>query len=356
MASAASQRVSLAVFGNKPAFRRAAPRRPPEPAGQTGDPRTDRRCARSELAHQRRTACRGVRAARRGGSRRQTLRRRGQRNDRPGVGRPRPWFNRARSSFPPSRSSPRPMRWHGTTSRPSSATSTPSRIRSIRATPKNWSRPARRESWASISGDAPATSMRWPSWPLGRNLRSSSMRPMPSAAPTAGSSDRRFRIVRDLQLPRDQVRSLRRRGGHHDQRRPSGRAAAAVAQFRICRIRLRDGDRHERQDERAGRRRRANIARPHGDDRRRQPGELRGYRRGLAGVAGLKLIPFDPLEASNFQYVVSKSTNGRPGFLATSWSAVLSAENVLARRYFFPGCHRMDAYRSSAGSPVPSCR
>jgi dTDP-4-amino-4,6-dideoxygalactose transaminase len=27
---------------------------------------------------------------------------------------------------------------------------------------------------------------------------------------------------------------------------------------------------------------------------------------------------------------------------------VLLAENVLARRYFFPGCHRMEPYRSSA--------
>ena len=79
-----------------------------------------------------------------------------------------------------------------------------------------------------------------------------------------------------------------------------------------------------------------------------------GYRRGLAGVAGLKLIPFDPLEASNFQYVVIEVDERAAGLSRDELAAVLSAENVLARRYFFPGCHRMDAYRSSAGGAAPS--
>jgi dTDP-4-amino-4,6-dideoxygalactose transaminase len=79
-----------------------------------------------------------------------------------------------------------------------------------------------------------------------------------------------------------------------------------------------------------------------------------GYRHGLAGVPGLKLIPFDPLEVSNFQYVVVEVDEPTAGISRDELVAVLSAENILARRYFFPGCHRMDAYRSSAEGAVPS--
>lgn len=78
------------------------------------------------------------------------------------------------------------------------------------------------------------------------------------------------------------------------------------------------------------------------------------YRRGLAGVDGLKLISFDPRETSNFQYVVIEVDERAAGLSRDELAAVLSAENVLARRYFFPGCHRMDAYRSSIEGAAPS--
>ena len=76
------------------------------------------------------------------------------------------------------------------------------------------------------------------------------------------------------------------------------------------------------------------------------------YGRALAGIDGLKLISFDPQETSNFQYVVVEVDERAAGLSRDDLVAVLSAENVLARRYFYPGCHRMDAYRT--GSPVPS--
>ncbi len=89
--AAASQGVKLAVFGNKPAIRRAATRRPPEPAGQAGHPRSGRRCARSTLAHEWRAACRGIRAARRRGGRCQKLHRGGEWDDRPRLRRACSW-------------------------------------------------------------------------------------------------------------------------------------------------------------------------------------------------------------------------------------------------------------------------
>jgi dTDP-4-amino-4,6-dideoxygalactose transaminase len=76
------------------------------------------------------------------------------------------------------------------------------------------------------------------------------------------------------------------------------------------------------------------------------------YRRALAGIDGLKLISFDPQEASNFQYVVVEVDEQSAGLSRDELVAVLSAENVLARRYFSPGCHRMEAYRT--GGAVPS--
>jgi dTDP-4-amino-4,6-dideoxygalactose transaminase len=68
------------------------------------------------------------------------------------------------------------------------------------------------------------------------------------------------------------------------------------------------------------------------------------YAKGLAGLPGLSLRGFDNAERNNYQYVVlevgADCPVGRDALLAA-----LHAENVLARRYFWPGCHRMAAYR-----------
>ena len=73
------------------------------------------------------------------------------------------------------------------------------------------------------------------------------------------------------------------------------------------------------------------------------------YCRVLAGIRGIRLISFEPNEVSNYQYVVLEVDQRSAGLSRDELATVLAAENVLARRYFFPGCHRMDAYRDSAG-------
>lgn len=78
------------------------------------------------------------------------------------------------------------------------------------------------------------------------------------------------------------------------------------------------------------------------------------YRRALAGIAGLKLMPFDEREANNYQYVVIEVDEEVAGLSRDELVAVLSADNILARRYFFPGCHLMDAYRPFAAASAPS--
>lgn len=74
------------------------------------------------------------------------------------------------------------------------------------------------------------------------------------------------------------------------------------------------------------------------------------YRRGLAGIAGLSLREDDRGERSNDQYVVVEVDAVRAGLARDDLVEVLWAENVLARRYFFPGCHRMEPY-ASRGDP-----
>jgi dTDP-4-amino-4,6-dideoxygalactose transaminase len=69
------------------------------------------------------------------------------------------------------------------------------------------------------------------------------------------------------------------------------------------------------------------------------------YRRELAGIRGVRLLSYEPNETSNYQYVVLEVDERSAGLSRDELAAVLAAENVLARRYFFPGCHRMEAYR-----------
>ncbi len=70
------------------------------------------------------------------------------------------------------------------------------------------------------------------------------------------------------------------------------------------------------------------------------------YRRCLRTLPGLKLAPRDARETSNYQYVVVEVDERTAGLTRDELLAVLSAENVLARRYFSPGCHRMEPYCS----------
>ena len=68
------------------------------------------------------------------------------------------------------------------------------------------------------------------------------------------------------------------------------------------------------------------------------------YAAALAGIEGVRLLSFDTTSKNNFQYVVLEVTEGG----AVRRDAILSAlhaENVLARKYFWPGCHRMKPYR-----------
>jgi dTDP-4-amino-4,6-dideoxygalactose transaminase len=71
------------------------------------------------------------------------------------------------------------------------------------------------------------------------------------------------------------------------------------------------------------------------------------YREELRSVPGLSAIQYDDRnERCNYQYAVLEVDSARCGLSRDQLLRVLQAENIMARRYFWPGCHRMQPYRS----------
>lgn len=70
------------------------------------------------------------------------------------------------------------------------------------------------------------------------------------------------------------------------------------------------------------------------------------YARGLHGIPGIRLITYDEAEQNNFHYVIIEVDSRFCGITRDELKNVLSQHNVLARRYFYPGCHRMEPYRT----------
>jgi dTDP-4-amino-4,6-dideoxygalactose transaminase len=70
------------------------------------------------------------------------------------------------------------------------------------------------------------------------------------------------------------------------------------------------------------------------------------YQRALADIPGLTIAPIPQAGASNFHYVTVQVDPDSCGTSRDVLLSVLHAENVLARRYFYPGCHRMEPYAS----------
>ena len=78
------------------------------------------------------------------------------------------------------------------------------------------------------------------------------------------------------------------------------------------------------------------------------------YDRGLAGLSGVSLQrPSAPGDATNHHYAVLEIDAREAGLTRDDVLDVLWAENVRARRYFYPGCHRMEPYRSEAEWRLP---
>jgi dTDP-4-amino-4,6-dideoxygalactose transaminase len=80
------------------------------------------------------------------------------------------------------------------------------------------------------------------------------------------------------------------------------------------------------------------------------------YKSGLENLPGIRLIQFDENETNNYQYIVLEVDDLQAGINRDMLLKILHAENVRARRYFYPGCHKMEPYRSyypNAGLLLP---
>jgi dTDP-4-amino-4,6-dideoxygalactose transaminase len=68
------------------------------------------------------------------------------------------------------------------------------------------------------------------------------------------------------------------------------------------------------------------------------------YQEGLMGIPSINLLSFNDSEKNNYQYVVIEVEDNCP-VTRDQIVEALHAENILARKYFWPGCHNMKPYR-----------
>ncbi|MBC1224260.1 aminotransferase class I/II-fold pyridoxal phosphate-dependent enzyme [Nostoc sp. UCD121] len=70
------------------------------------------------------------------------------------------------------------------------------------------------------------------------------------------------------------------------------------------------------------------------------------YQHEVRNIPGVKLLTYDETEKSNYQYIVLEIDQEITHISRDELVKIFWAENILARRYFYPGCHRMEPYRS----------
>ncbi|MCF6211121.1 MAG: aminotransferase class I/II-fold pyridoxal phosphate-dependent enzyme [Gammaproteobacteria bacterium] len=68
------------------------------------------------------------------------------------------------------------------------------------------------------------------------------------------------------------------------------------------------------------------------------------YYEGLSSLPGISLLTFDESEFNSYQYVVMEVCEKCP-VTRDKIIQALHTENILARKYFWPGCHNMMPYR-----------
>ena len=70
------------------------------------------------------------------------------------------------------------------------------------------------------------------------------------------------------------------------------------------------------------------------------------YQNNLGGIPGIQLIKYNEVEKCNYQYIVLDIDEELTHVSRDVILEILHKENILARRYFFPGCHNMEPYKS----------
>jgi len=70
------------------------------------------------------------------------------------------------------------------------------------------------------------------------------------------------------------------------------------------------------------------------------------YKENLTGIPGILLLEYDSSERNNFQYVILEVDPASCPKNRDKIVEILHLNNVIARKYFWPGCHRMEPYRT----------
>ncbi len=80
------------------------------------------------------------------------------------------------------------------------------------------------------------------------------------------------------------------------------------------------------------------------------------YQQLLSGLTGINMINYDESEKNNYQYIVIEIDEEITHIGRDKLNEILHAENILSRRYFYPGCHQMQPYIAdfpNAGLSLP---
>jgi dTDP-4-amino-4,6-dideoxygalactose transaminase len=70
------------------------------------------------------------------------------------------------------------------------------------------------------------------------------------------------------------------------------------------------------------------------------------YKKLMDPLPGVEVLNYDEAERNNYQYIVVEIDKTQAGIARDDLVRILWAENIIARRYFYPGCHRQEPYKT----------
>jgi dTDP-4-amino-4,6-dideoxygalactose transaminase len=70
------------------------------------------------------------------------------------------------------------------------------------------------------------------------------------------------------------------------------------------------------------------------------------YRERLSKLPGIRFIDYDDMEESNHQYIAIEIDAAKAGCSRDELMRNLHEQQIMVRRYFYPGCHKMEPYLS----------
>jgi dTDP-4-amino-4,6-dideoxygalactose transaminase len=70
------------------------------------------------------------------------------------------------------------------------------------------------------------------------------------------------------------------------------------------------------------------------------------YRARLSNLPGVRFCDYDDVERSNYQYIAIEIDSVVTGITRDEVMHALHAQQIMVRRYFYPGCHHMEPYAS----------